>query len=260
MDLAKAAMLIALDEYPELDIPVYLKGIDELALKIADHIPFADVSQPLRVIEEMNRVLFDMEGFNGNSENYYDPRNSFLNEVLDRRTGIPISLSVLYMEIGHRLGLRIEGVGMPGHFLVKLTVTGMPLYFDPFNRGERLNEDDCRRKLKLLYGDDFVFEPSCLNPVTKAQILLRMLTNLKSIYFGREDYRKALPVLEKMLLIQPHSAVDIRDRGVAHYKLNQLSRAITDWSHYLAINPTAEDREETRKNINLLGQILALRN
>ena len=260
MNLAKAAMLIALDEYPELDIAAYLNRIDALAHKIGTQIVDPALTQPLKIVAQMNRVLFEMEGFSGNTDNYYDPRNSFLNDVLDRRTGIPISLSVLYMEIGRRLGVRIDGVGMPGHFLVKLTLDGFPIYFDPFNRGERLDEEGCRKKLRLLYGEDFAFDPACLNPVSKSQILSRMLTNLKSIYFGRQDFRRALLVLDKMLLIQPNSGVDLRDRGVAHYKLNQLSRAIADWSRYLEANPAAEDREETKKNIHLLGQLLALRN
>ena len=260
MNLARAAMLIALDEYPYLDIQAYLGRIDGLAKQIDNQIDFSMESHSLQVVEEMNRVLFEIEGFCGNKEDYYDPRNSFLNEVLDRRTGIPITLSVLYVEIGNRLGLRIDGVGMPGHFLTKFFHNGRPIFVDPFNRGELLDEAGCRKKLAIIYGEDFVFDPSFLNAVSKSKILSRMLANLKSIYFGRQDFKKALPILEKILLLNPNSAVDIRDRGVAHYKLNQLSRAVSDWSRYLEINPSAEDREETMKNIHLLGQLLALRN
>lgn len=260
MNLALAAMLIALDEYPHLNIQKYLGKIEWLTKRIEQEINFSIESHPLQAVEKINRVLFDVEGFCGNKENYYDPRNSYLNEVLDRRTGIPITLSVLYKEIGNRLGLRIDGVGMPGHFLTKVFHQGRQVFIDPFNRGETLYEEGCRERLASIYGKDFVFDQSFLNAVSKSQILSRMLANLKAIYFSRQDFKKALPIIEKILLLNPDSAMDFRDRGAAHYKLNHLSRAIRDWSRYLELSPSAEDGEEIKKNINVLGQRIALRN
>jgi regulator of sirC expression with transglutaminase-like and TPR domain len=260
MNLALAALLIALDEYPHLNIQKYLGKIEWLTKKIELEIDFSFETHPLQAIEKINRVLFDAEGFCGNKENYYDPRNSYLNEVLDRRTGIPITLSVLYIEIGNRLGLEIKGVGMPGHFLTKFFHHGRQVFIDPFNGGETLDENGCRERLADIYGKDFVFDQSFLSAVSKTQILSRMLANLKAIYFSRQDFKKALPNIEKILLLNPDSAVEIRDRGIAYYKLDQLSRAIGDWSRYLELCPSAEDSEEIRKNISVLGQRIALRN
>jgi regulator of sirC expression with transglutaminase-like and TPR domain len=260
MNLALAAMLISLDEYPYLNIQEYLGKIQWLTKRIEQEIDFSIESHPLQAVEKINRVLFDGEGFCGNKEDYYDPRNSYLNEVLDRRTGIPITLSVLYLEIGNRLGLRIHGVGMPGHFLTKFFHDGRYVFIDPFNRGETLDERGCRERLASFYGQDFVFDQSFLNAVRKSQILSRLLANLKAIYFSRQDFKKALPIIEKSLLINPDSAMDFRDRGVAHYKMNHLSRAIKDWSRYLELSPSAADREELKKDINVLVQRIALRN
>jgi len=260
MNLALAAMLISLDEYPYLNIQEYLGKIQWLAKRIEQEIDFSIQSHPLQAVEKINRVLFDGEGFCGNKKDYYDPRNSYLNEVLDRRTGIPITLSVLYLEIGNRLGLRIDGVGMPGHFLTKFFHDGSYVFIDPFNRGETLDERGCRERLASFYGQDFVFDQSFLNAVSKSQILSRLLANLKAIYFSRQDFKKALPIIEKRLLINPDSAMDYRDRGVAHCKMNQWSRAVRDWSRYLELSPSAEDREELKKDINVLVQRIALRN
>lgn len=260
INLALAALLIALDEYPHLDIQKYLGKIESLTKRIEQEIGFDIEFHPLQAVEKINRVLFDVEGFYGNKEDYYDPRNSYLNEVLDRRTGIPITLSVLYIEIGNRLGLQIKGVGMPGHFLTKFLHHGRQVFIDPFNRGEMLYEKGCRERLASIYGKDFVFDQSFLNAVSKSQILSRMLANLKTIYFSRQEFKKALPIIEKTLLINPDSALDIRDRGLAHYKLNHLSQAVREWSRYLELSPSAEDREEIKKNINVLCQRIASRN
>jgi regulator of sirC expression with transglutaminase-like and TPR domain len=260
IDLATASLLLALDEYPNLSVQEYLLKIDNLSAKIQGRLNGSAQSNPMDVVEAINQQLFEIEGFRGNEEDYYDPRNSFLNEVLDRRTGIPITLSVLYMEIGKRVGLKFQGVGMPGHFIVKTVHHGIDIFVDPFGRGEVLLEKDCKEKLAKIYGETFRFERTYLNAVDAHQILVRMLANLKAIYFGRQNYSKALAVIEKILLIQPDAPEQIRDRGSVHYKLNHLYRAVKDWGRYLELQPQAPDAKEVETNLKRLGHLMAARN
>ncbi len=260
IDLAVTALLIALDEYPGLNVRACLQKIDGLAVKIAPQLPFCAADRPMDAIETINRQLFRVEGFHGNQRNYYDPRNSFLNDVIQRKTGIPITLSVLYMEVGKRLGLRLEGVGMPGHFIVKCVHEGLEIFIDPFNCGQILLEEDCRKKLAQMHGQDFQFERSCLNAVNNRQILARMLGNLKGIYWNQQNYGKVLAIIEKILFIDPDAAGELRDRGFAHYQLNHLSLAMKDWFRYLELRPAAPDASEVEKSLKLAGHSLAFRN
>jgi len=260
MDLAAAALLIALDEYPGLNVSDYLERIDLLAERTSAQLQPDAADRPLEAIESINYQLFEIEGFRGNREDYYDPRNSFLNEVLDRKTGIPITLSVLYMEVGRRIGLKIEGVGMPGHFIVKCRHNGVEIFIDAFGRGEILLEEGCERKLTQLHGKDFQFNRSHLDAVNHSQILTRMLHNLKAIYWNQENYAKALGVIDKLVLINPTAAAEIRDRGFAHYQLNHLSPAIRDWSCYLELRPSAPDAAEVAKSLKVAAQVRAFRN
>ena len=260
MDLAAAALLIALDEYPELNVSDYLERIDLLAERTSARLYSDAAERPMEAIESINYQLFEIEGFRGNQEDYYDPRNSFLNDVLDRRTGIPITLSVLYMEVGRRIGLKVEGVGMPGHFIVKCKHNSAEIFIDAFERGEILLEEGCERKLTQLHGKDFQFNRSCLDAVNHSQILTRMLHNLKAIYWNQQNYAKALGVIEKLLLINPTAAAEMRDRGFAHYQLNHLAPAIRDWSRYLELRPSAPDAAEVSKSLKVAAQVRAFRN
>lgn len=260
VDLAAAALLIALDEYPDLNVQSYLAEIDRLAARIKPSLAFSVSERPVDAIEKINQHLFDIEGFRGNQENYYDPRNSYLNDVLERRLGIPITLSVIYLEVARRVGLVLHGVGMPGHFLVKCVHGGLQIFVDPFGRGEILWEEGCRKKLADLYGEDFPFDRACLNAVDNHQILVRMLTNLKAIYFKRQDYSRALAVIERVLLVAPDAPSEIRDRGFVHYQLNHLSQARKDWARYLELNPQAPDAKDIEQNLSAVGHLLAFRN
>ena len=260
IDLGAAALLIALDEYPGLNMSGYLKRIDALAERTSAQLFSNAAERPMEAIESINYQLFEIEGFRGNQEDYYDPRNSFLNDVIDRKTGIPITLSVLYMEVGRRIGLKMEGVGMPGHFIVKCMQDGAEIFVDPFGRGEILLEEGCRRKLTQLHGKDFQFNSSCLDAVNHRQILTRMLHNLKGIYWNQQNYTKALGIIEKVLLINPTAAVELRDRGFAHYQLNHLSSAIKDWSRYLELRPEPSDAAEVSKRLKMAAQVMAFRN
>jgi len=260
IDLAAAALLIALDEYPELNVSEYLERIDLLAERTSAQLHSDAAERPMEAIESINYQLFEIEGFRGNQEDYYDPRNSFLSDVLDRKTGIPITLSVLYMEVGRRIGLKVEGVGMPGHFIVKCKHNGAEIFIDAFERGEILLEEACEQKLTQLHGKDFQFNRSCLDAVNHSQILTRMLHNLKAIYWNQQNYAKAIGVIEKLLLINPTAAAEIRDRGFAHYQLNHLSPAIRDWSRYLELRPGAPDAAEVSKSLKVAAQVRAFRN
>jgi regulator of sirC expression with transglutaminase-like and TPR domain len=176
--LAEAALLMACEEYPQLEVSPYIDQLDDIARTVRLGI---SSDSPLDIIDAINRVLYDEMGFRGNTENYNDPRNSFFNDVLERRTGIPITLSTVYLEVARRLSFPVAGVGLPGHFLVKYTGRTHEIILDPFNRGEILTREDCARKLKEIFGDAQTFTDDMLGRVTARQMLLRMLNNLKSI-------------------------------------------------------------------------------
>lgn len=258
VNLAEAALLIAQDEYPDLDRRAYLDRLDGMGLVARERI--IDPSDPLPAIRVMNEYLFGEMGFRGNTGSYYDPRNSFLNEVLDRRTGIPITLSVVYMEVGWRIGLEIEGVGLPGHFIVRCRRGGDHIFIDPFNEGAVLTEEDCGRKVREMYGNDLPFQRDFLSVVTKRQILARILNNLKGIYFTSKNYGRALAAVDCILAIMPDSAGDVRDRGVIYYKLEAYSRAIADLERYLRMAPKAADAEVVKQNVISIRRLIASMN
>jgi regulator of sirC expression with transglutaminase-like and TPR domain len=260
INLASAALFIAIDEYPNLNVHKYLKEIQGFADQIRPQLHARRQQKPIEVIDKMSQHLFVTAGFRGNRESYFDPRNSFLNEVLDRRLGIPITLSVIYMEVGKRLGLKLHGVGMPGHFLVKCLDHGTEIFVDPFNGGEILLESDCHSKLSQIHGENLLFDRVYLNSINNHQILTRMLTNLKRIYLKQQDHLRALAIVEKLLVVNPNAPPEIRDRGFLYYKLNQFSQALNDWQHYLDLSPNAPDVSEIERNLTTVGHLLALRN
>ena len=260
IDLAVAALLIAKDEYPDLDIHNHLKKIDELAQKVSGQLTIFHKRSILTMIQQINVVLFEQEGFYGNLRDYYDPRNSFLNEVLDRRTGIPITLSLVYIEIGKRLGLDFFGIGFPGHFIVKCFYQGNSLLIDPFHQGRILEEEDCQKQFQEVYGNNVEFLSSSLDILSKRSILCRILVNLKMIYLKRKDFSKALNVIEKIILISPQQSREIRDRGLVHLQLNNFSAAIQDWKNYLQLEPKAPDVEQIRNKLRQVAAQVAWKN
>src|SRR5579872_3372670 len=174
IDLLRAALTVARTEYSELDIDSYVTRVDALAERVGRRI--RDVGDTAQTIYALNTVLFQEEGLRGNREDYYDPRNSFVNDVLDRRLGIPISLAAIYMEMARRVGFPLFGVGMPGHFLLKhYDVSGHPVLIDVFERGSIVTEADCQQKLNKIYSGQIVLQPEFLMPVTRRQMLTRML-------------------------------------------------------------------------------------
>ena len=247
LDLAEAALLIAQEEQPELNVAHYLKRLDQLADAVRAKLP--ESPTPQDSIKALNTQLFFEEGLRGNAGEYYDPRNSFLNEVLERKSGIPITLSVLYMEVGRRLGLSLAGVGFPGHFLVKYVGPDEEHILDPFAGGAALTEEQLAAKLKSMYGDNnpFVTQiPQLLTPATKKEILIRMLRNLKGVYLQKGDFERALSIIDRILLLAPDFAMEVRDRGAVQQRLGRMQGAVRDFRKYLELAPKAEDAANIR--------------
>ena len=247
LNLAEAALLIAQEEQPELDVAAYLGRLDALAERVRSRLPeapsFADT------IQALNTVLFEEEGLSGNQTDYHDPRNSFLNEVLDRKLGIPITLSLVYIEVGNRLGVPLVGVGFPGHFVVKYAGPDGETVLDPFQAGSRVNQAQMEDKLRSMYGPNNPFAsqlPKLLAAVGKKDMLLRMLRNLKQIYTQKEDFERALSVVERILLVAPDHPVEVRDRGAIHHRMGHQQLAVRDFQRYLQLAPKADDAKAVR--------------
>ncbi len=247
LDLANAALLIAEEEYPALDRLKYLELLDELA--DAARAKLGGETDPYARVNVLSEYLFDEEKFAGNEREYYDPRNSFLNEVLERRLGIPITLSLVYMEVGGRLGMEIVGVGMPAHFLVKYLGDRDEIVVDPFRRGIIMSADDCRELLRRVTGDLIPVTTGELPVLGKKEMLNRMLNNLKGIYLAQKDYPRSLAVVERMLLVNPKQPEEVRDRGLIKYRLGELREAIFDLETYLNANPDAPDADAMERQV-----------
>jgi len=252
IDLAEAALLIAKEEYPDLEVGRYLARLDAMGADFQNRV--GNGPDAHRLIASLGDYLFKEQGFRGNADNYFDPRNSFLNDVLDRRMGIPITLSAVYMEVGRRLGVRLHGVGMPGHFLVKYVGPGEEIVIDPFNGGAILSAADCQNILDRVSGGKLVFEQRYLSSVGTRQILARMLTNLKVIYFNSQAYAKALGVVDRLLILNPRAAPEVRDRGLLCCQLNRYQEAMADLERYLKLAPAAEDAEVIRDHLRAIRQ------
>ena len=199
IDLARAALLVAGEEYPDLDLPGYLGMLDGFASSLGERAPEALPADERT--RQLGRLLIDDLGFRGNSADYYSPDNSYFNRVLETRTGIPITLSLLFIEVGRRAGIRLRGIGMPGHFLVGLE--GTDLFFDPFNGSHSLSVDDCRRLAERLFGPRLTWDDRFLSPCTKYEFLFRILNNLKVVYERTGEAEKALAVTQRMLSVRP---------------------------------------------------------
>jgi len=256
--LAEAALILACEEYPQLEISPYLDILDNMASIAQQKLRPAD--SPVETVKKINLVLFETFGFRGATEDYYDPRNSFFNDVLDRRVGIPIALSAVYMEVSRRLNFPIVGVGMPGHFIVKYWDRREEFFLDPFNRGEILTRDDCRDRLYERYGDSVEFDERLLGRVTNRQILWRMLNNLKEIYLKAHAFDKGLAIVDMMLMVDPEEIPQFRDRGLLRLQLRQFEGARRDLEHYLRHSAGADDREEIGNHLKELRRIRATMN
>lgn len=233
INLARASLYCAQAEYPKLDVEKYLRQLDQIAKDIAVKLP--SERYPLQVIKTINNHLYNCLGFRGNSQDYYNPQNSFLNDVIALRTGIPLTLSIVYLEIAKRLNFPMQGIGMPGHFLIRPDFDDVGIFVDAFNQGEILFKQDCEAKLQQIYQQPVKLEARFLAPVTNKQILARMLNNLKQIYLHRREYSNVLAIMTGILILFPNNHYELRDRGLLYYELNFLEAAYQDLQSYLKI-------------------------
>lgn len=249
IDLARAALLVAKKSYPQLDVGAYLDRIEALAARLRERMEPS--GSELDRIDALNRFLFGEEGFRANSEHYYDPRNSFLNEVLERRLGIPITLSIVYIEVGRRVGLALQGVAFPGHFLVKCSVPAGTVVLDPYLGGVSLSLEDLQRRLRELRGGEVsrAIVSGMLVGAAKREIIARMLRNLKAIYLENRADVEALAVMDWILVVEPADRAQLRERGLLLLRLECFRAALTDLEACLALDPAAEDAEETRQHV-----------
>ena len=239
IDLGRAALAIASQEYPDLKIDDYLSRLDGLGQVV--ELRIGDERNPYRIIAALNTVLFKELGFQGNRSEYYDPKNSFLNDVITRKKGIPISLSVVYMEVARRVGLSLEGIGFPGHFLVKYDDGDVEILIDVFDGGEIRAREDLDRMLQQLYRGQVSYQPGFVAALGRRDILRRMLNNLKWIYLERGEPLKTLSVLDQLVILDPSAASEIRDRGLLYITLECYAQALDDLESYLRLTPDAED-------------------
>ena len=257
LDLAQAALLVAAEEQTHVDVAHYLSELDELGRAGAARV----ASSPGAGIEAFNEFIFAEQHFRGNQSEYYDPHNSYLHDVLDRRVGIPITLAIIYMEVGSRAGLETQGIGLPGHFIVRARETGSleAALVDPFN-GKVIDREDCQARLDELFEGNVSLTEEHLRTSSRREILVRLLTNLKAIYTRARQYRMALAIVERILLVMPEDLSEQRDRGALLAQLDRLPEAIWITQRYLQLLPRADDAEQVKEQLHLMQRRMAQMN
>ena len=243
-DLVEATLLVALEEYPDLDPLRVVATLDTLGVEAARRV--RPLSNPFARIDALKTFLFGELGFRGNTRTYDDPRNSYFNEVLERKLGIPLTLSILFLEVGSRAGLSVRGIALPGHFVVRVDDGGRRILVDPFHGGQVITEEDCRDLVIRTTGRPSMYRRSYLDGANGVTMVARLLLNLKRIYLARGDYGKALAAIERLLILSPEDAREIRDRGLLLAHLGRPSAAVADLETYLEMSPSAADAESIR--------------
>ena len=243
-DLTRIALEIARDAYPDLEPGPYLERIEALAARVRDRAPAA--AKARQVLGQINWVLFVEEGFQGNTEDYYDPKNSYLNQVIERKTGIPISLSVLYRAVAHRLGLEMEGVNLPAHFMLRVDRGDETIFVDPFHAGALLDRQGCERRVAELIGRPVVLSDREIAPCSLDLVVTRMLRNLKAIYLRGHDFSTALPVQRRLAALNPDDPLEQRDLGMLCLQLDRPAEAIAPLQSLLDARPEPEDADAIR--------------
>lgn len=259
-DLATSALLIATLEYPNLNASQYLERLDEMGRSVLERLNEAPKNDLVERIEVMNAYLYNEKGFSGNKSQLSDPRNNLLNAVIDRKTGIPIMLAVVYIEVARRAGVTVEGVNFPGHFLLRMPYRNdatdhidFDLIVDPFHSGAILSESDCRHLLSGSVDPLMPFDRRLLTRATKLQIIIRMLVNLKRLYVKMLSFPQARTITELLLALDPSAMAELRDRGLLAYQLNDFSTALKDLQAYLRFtsrgDPQAQEKNEEHAEI-----------
>jgi regulator of sirC expression with transglutaminase-like and TPR domain len=247
----RAGLLLAREcAYPDMRPSDHVVVLDDLAT--AAHAALAGQRAPLDRGLALAEFLFQAAGFVGNRQDYGDPRNSYLNQVLERRLGIPISLSVIFIEVGARLRLPVRGVGLPGHFVAQVEGDDGPVYVDPFNGGRVVSVEDCAELVRASAGLTGVFDRQWLAPASTREIVVRMLNNLRNHYLQVENWSKAICIAERLHILQPASTRHLRDLGILHYRNGSYRKASQLLSEYVAREPDAPDADSVRQGRDLL--------
>ena len=255
IDLARAALLISGEIYPDIDIQRYLNTLDSMATDI--HVSTSASVDRRELATAVSDYLFLRRGFAGNQDDYYDPRNSYLSQVMDRHLGIPITLSLVYMEVGHRLGLPAEGVGLPGHFIVRIDGEGEGLYVDAFHQGRLMTGQECLQAVQSMFRGRLNLRLEHLLPYSNRQILTRLLGNLKINYVRQKELRKALAAMDLMVITEPKVAANYKERASMFAQWGRHSLAAADLLKYLELAPNANDTSEIQRQIRALWYTLA---
>ncbi len=258
IEIDRAALLISAEEYPNLVVNDYLGKLDDLAERVRQRLYVG--AGPHETLARLNQVLFDEEEFRGDDKEYYDPRNSYLSDVIDRRIGIPITLSAVYGEVARRIGFELQGVGFPGHFLLKHEMKEEEILIDVFYHGQILTHDDCRERLKQNFKDKLEFHPKQLQSTTPRLMLFRILNNLKGIYVNRPEHTRALAATERMLLLVPDSPAEVRDRGILLSSVGRPLEGVSELARYLKLKPDARDRQRVEGMIDRLRLQIGMAN
>lgn len=250
IDLTEAALVIALEEYPSLQLDCYLEQIDEWSDAIRDRLEGSrDIE---RIIAEINRFLFEQEGFHGEADDYFDPRYAYLNEVLDGHAGLPIALSILYIEVSRRVGIDVAGVSLPGRFLVKVTGPWGEILIDPFDGGRVLTSIECQLILDRVYGGGVRLREHHLRTTARRDVLARVLSHIKAMHLARGEGERAIADIDRLLMIDGADPYELRDRGLLAMKVHRYREAIDSLRAYLERAPHADDRQRVQEQIEYL--------
>lgn len=255
LDLVEAALWVAAEEYPDLDVAHECGRVRLLCAEGARRVH--EMANPFARLDGLRVYLFEELGFHGNLDQYNDPRNSFLNEVMDRRLGIPLTLSVLFIEQARAAGFEARGVALPGHFVTRVSYEGRTILVDPFHTGSVITREDCKQLVARSTGRGWLFRPDYLEGTTERGMLARLLMNLKYAYLGSSDYPRALSVVERLLLVSPDDSSEIRDRGFLKARLGQPGDAIADLERYLSLAPDAPDTKSVEGRVVWLRRRLS---
>ncbi|HET7159925.1 MAG TPA: tetratricopeptide repeat protein [Burkholderiales bacterium] len=261
VSLAEGALLIAAEEYADLDVDAYLRRIEEMGATLHRRLR-SDISSTEALIA-LNHYVFEELGFSPNAADFYDPRNSYLNDVLERRLGIPITLAVLYIEIGRRIGLPLHGVPFPSHFLVKCTLRNGAIILDPYSRGASLGLDELKRRLQAISKDVQLDEKALkalLAAATPNDIFARMLRNLRAIHLSKGERLQALRASNRIITLLPHAADEYRERAQLYRELECFRAALLDLREYLRMRPHAQDNDAVSRTIKELEPLAAALN